>query len=149
MAELIAPQATKLTCVDPSPAMLAAGRERVAALKLTGVYFVEGTGEQLPLTDDSADSALFLQSLQYMTDPGQALTDATRVLAPGGRLLIVTLAKHEFHEAEAFGHRHRGFSSDQLKRWTKGLTDHHLDVLPGEPRSPHFQTVILTARKRT
>lgn len=148
MAELIAPQSTKLICVDPSPAMLAAGRERVAALKLTGVEFVEATGEKLPLPDASADSVLFLQSLQYMTDPGQALAEAARVLAPGGRLLIVTLAKHDFTEADAFGHRHHGFTSDQLKRWTKTLSEHMLDQLPPEPRIPHFQTVILTARKR-
>jgi SAM-dependent methyltransferase len=148
MAELIAPQATRLTCVDPSPAMLAAGRERVAALKLSGVEFVEGTGERVPLADGSADSALFLQSLQYMTEPGQALAEAVRVLAPGGRLLVVTLARHDFAEAEAFGHRHRGFGADQLKRWTRGLAEHHLDVLPPEPRSPHFQTLILTAQKR-
>ena len=127
--------------------MLSAGRERVAALKLTGVEFVEGTGEHLPLADRSADSVLFLQSLQYMSDPEQALTEAVRVLAPGGRLLIVTLAKHEFAEAEAFGHRHRGFTGDQLKRWSKTLSDHLLDQLPPEPRSPHFQTIILTARK--
>ena len=148
MAELIAPQARRLTCVDPSPAMLAAGRERVAALKLSGVEFVEGTGEQLPFDDRSADSVLFLQSLQYMTDPEQALAEAARVLAPDGRLLVVTLAKHDFAEAEAFGHRHRGFSADQLKRWTRTLGDQLLDQLPPEPRTPHFQTVILTARKR-
>lgn len=148
MAELIAPQSSKLTCIDPSPAMLSAGRERVAALKLTGVEFVEGTGEHLPLDERSADSVLFLQSLQYMSDPEQALTEAVRVLTPGGRLLVVTLTKHDFPEAEAFGHRHRGFSTDQLKRWTKTLGDHVLDQLPPEPRSPHFQTVILTARKR-
>ncbi len=148
MAELIAPQSTTLTCVDPSPAMLTAGRERVTALQLHGVEFVEGTGEQLPLADGSADSVLFLQSLQYTTEPGQSLTEAARVLAPGGRLLIVTLAKHDFAEAEAFGHRHRGFTGEQLKRWTKTLIDHQLDLLPPEPRTPHFQTIILTARKR-
>lgn len=149
MAELIAPQSLKLTCIDPSPAMLAAGRERVAALKLSGVEFVEGTGEDLPLADASADSVLFLQSLQYMTAPETALAEAIRVLAPGGRLLLVTLSRHDFAEAEAFGHRHRGFSTDQLKRWTRGLVEHHIDVLPPEARTPHFQTVILTARKRS
>ncbi len=149
MAELIAPQSLKLTCIDPSPAMLAAGRDRVAALKLNGVEFVEGTGEHLPLADHSADSVLFLQSLQYMTTPEAALAEGIRILAPRGRLLLVTLNHHEFAEAEAFGHRHRGFTADQLKRWTKVLVDHHLDVLPPEPRTPHFQTVILTARKRT
>lgn len=148
MAELIAPQSAGLICVDPSPAMLSAGRQRVAALKLSGVEFVEGTGEHLPLGDRSADSVLFLQSLQYMSDPEQALAEAVRVLAPGGRLLVVTLARHDFAEAEAFGHRHRGFTTDQLKRWSKTLGDHLLDQLPPEPRSPHFQTVILTARKR-
>jgi ArsR family transcriptional regulator len=148
MAELIAPQATRLTCVDPSVAMLAAGRERVAALGLKGVEFVEATGEDLPLDDGSADSVLFLQSLQYMTEPGQALAEAARVLAPGGRLLVVTLARHDFAESEAFGHRHRGFTTEQLKRWTRGMVDHQFDQLPPEPRSPHFQTAILTARTR-
>ncbi len=147
MVELLAPRATTLTCVDPAPTMVAAGRARVAALGLADVAFVAAPGEALPLADGSADSVLFLQSLQYVVDPARALAEAARVLAPGGRLLVLTLASHAFAEAEAFGHRHRGFAPADLRRWTRGLGGHQLYTLPAETRLPRFQTLILCAER--
>ena len=149
MVELLAPRTHSLTCVDPSPAMVAAGRERVQTLKLAEVTFVQATGEDLPLKDASADSVLFLQSLQYVADPAQALGEAARILAPGGRLLVLTLNRHDFAESEAFGHRHRGFATADLKRWTRGLDAQQIYTLPPETRAPRFQTLILTARKHS
>ena len=82
-----------------------------------------------------------------MTNPERALGEACRILAPGGTLLVVTLAKHTSVEADAFGHRHRGFTPTELTRWTRSLHHHHTDELPRETRSPHFQTIILSANK--
>lgn len=147
MVELLAPRTRTLICVDPSPAMVAAGRERVQTLKLDSVTFVQATGEDLPLKDASADSVLFLQSLQYVADPAQVLAEAVRILTPGGRLLVLTLNRHDFAEADAFGHRHRGFATADLKRWTRGLDSHQIYTLPPETRAPRFQTLILAARK--
>lgn len=144
---LIAPQADELACIDPSPAMVAAGEERVSALGLRNVRYLAAEGERLPLPDDGTDTVLFLQSLQYVRDPAQALAEAARVLAPGGRLLVMTLARHDFPEAERYGHRHRGFAPEDLKRWTRGLSAHRLVSLPAETRPPRFQTVILSAVK--
>jgi SAM-dependent methyltransferase len=145
MIELIAPQADTLTCVDPSDAMVAAGTERVTAMRLDAVRYVQAPGEQLPLEDGSCDSVLFLQSLQYVEDPAKALGEAARILAPGGRLLVVTLMRHDFAESERYGHRHRGFTVEELKRWTRPLAEHRLVTLPAETRAPRFQTIILTA----
>ena len=145
MVELLAPRAATLTCVDPSPAMVKAGRERVQGLRLHNVSYVQAPGETLPLEPHSADSVLFVQSLQYIDDPAKALAEATRILAPGGRLLVLTLASHDFPEADAFGHRHRGFAAADLKRWTRGLEHHASYALPPETRSPRFQTLIHTA----
>ncbi|MBA3709707.1 MAG: metalloregulator ArsR/SmtB family transcription factor [Planctomycetes bacterium] len=147
MIELIAPQAESLVCVDPSEAMVAAGMERVKTLGLDCVSYVMAPGEDLPLADASCDSVLFLQSLQYVADPAKALGEAARALAPGGRLLVVTLLRHDFAEAERYGHRHRGFSIDELKRWTRVLAEHRVVTLPAETRAPRFQTVIVTAVK--
>jgi DNA-binding transcriptional ArsR family regulator len=144
---LLAPQADSLTCVDPSPAMVAAGNERVKSLGLANVRYCEAEGERLPLPDASCDSVLFLQSLQYVRDPALALSEAARVLAPQGTLLITTLAAHGFAEAERYGHRHRGFTAAQLRGWTSALGGHQLVELPPEARPPRFQTVILTAGK--
>jgi len=147
MVELIAPRATTLLCVDPSPAMVAAGRSRVQALHPGAVEYLQAPGEKLPLADHCADSVLFLQSLQYIADPAAALAEAARILAPGGRLLVLTLVSHGFPEADAFGHRHHGFAAADLKRWSRTLDQPHAYTLPPEGRSPRFQTLIFTATR--
>ena len=58
------------------------------------------------------------QVLHYLSDPGAAVAEAARLVAPRGRLLIVDFAPHdlEFLRAE---HRHRrlGFSDEEMGRW--------------------------------
>ncbi|MCK6488019.1 MAG: metalloregulator ArsR/SmtB family transcription factor [Planctomycetes bacterium] len=147
LVELIAPRAEELVLVDPSPAMITAAQERVDALGCRHVRTCQAGGESLPLADASADSVLFLQSLQYVPEPAAALREAARILAPGGRLLVLTLAAHEHAEAERYGHRHRGFAPDELKRWCRGLAEVRSEVLPPEPRPPRFRTLVLTAQK--
>ena len=147
MAELLAPRCDHLTCVDPSPAMVEAANGRIAALKLGNVTVLAAGGEAVPLPDACADSVLFLQSLQYIPEPAAALREASRLLAPGGRLLVLTLVAHDQAEAERFGHRHRGFTPRQLAGWARGLTDLRCEPLPAEPRPPHFQSLVLTAGK--
>ncbi len=148
MAGLLAPRATTLTCVDPSAAMVRAGEDHVQRLQLTNVRWLLGSGEKLPLNDNEADNVLFLQSLQYIPDPEAAIAEALRVLAPGGRLLILTLSAHQFAEAERYGHLHRGFTPEHLLRWAKPLTQLHITTLPPETRAPRFQTLLLTGLKK-
>lgn len=147
LLELLAPQADSVLCVDPNERMVEAGLQRAKTLKLANVSWKLARGEQLPLPDGSQDSVLFLQSLQYIEDPAAALAEATRVLAPGGQLLVLTLAKHGYAEADAFGHRHHGFTPEQLRRWTGRLAQHRHDILPPEAKAPRFQAVVLTCRK--
>jgi ArsR family transcriptional regulator len=144
LAALLAPRCRTLTCVDPSPAMVAAGTARTAGLG--NVAWRAATGEHLPLPDASHDTALFLQSLQYIADPASALAETRRILAPGGRLLVLTLAAHTHAEAERYGHRHCGFAQAKLKTWCRGLDAITITALPPETRPPHFQSLLLTAR---
>lgn len=147
LLDLLAPHATSLTCIDPSPAMVAAGEEKAARLHLDHVRYCAAPGEALPLPSAESDTVLFLQSLQYIPQPEQAIAEAVRVLAPAGLLVIATLAHHDHAEADRYGHCHRGFAEGQLKRWTAPLTDHQLVLLPPEARPPRFQTLVLSARK--
>ena len=142
LVELLAPRCTSLITIDPAPAMVAAGRQRTKALPQ--VTWHQAPGEALPLPDRSADSVLFLQSLQYITTPAAALAEAQRVLVPGGRLLVITLLAHDHAEADRYGHRHRGFQEADLRTWCRGFKALRFETLPPESRPPRFQTILCT-----
>lgn len=148
LAGMLAASATQLTCVDPAAAMISAGRARCRELKLANVTWVEAGGESLPLPEASQDTVLLLQSLQYVDDPAAVLRECGRVLAPGGRLLCLTLAAHAHEEAARYGHRHRGFAETDLRAWVKPwCREPRLVALPPEARAPRFQSLVLAADK--
>lgn len=73
--------------VDGDPEVLALARRKHGA---GDVRWVEGLAGALPLADDSAQAVLCSLFLHHLTDHGKAsaLTEAARVLAPGGVLHI-------------------------------------------------------------
>lgn len=77
--------------VDPAPGMLRAAAQR--GLATTRAY-----AETLPFADDSADAVLFVDSLHHVDAPNQAITEAARVLRPGGVVVI-----REFDPTGRFG----------------------------------------------
>ena len=61
---------------------------------------------------------LFHQVLHYLDDPGAAVAEAARVMAPGGRLLIADFAPHkEEFLREEYAHRRLGFSDREVEGW--------------------------------
>ena len=78
---------TSVAGVDPSPEM----RERAEGAERPGHLPVEvrdGTAEALPFGDKSFDSIVCTFTLCSVHDPVKALSEARRVLKPGGRLLF-------------------------------------------------------------
>ena len=67
--------------VDPSAAMLAQAR-------LRGIEAVEGVAENLPFAEGSFDHALVVTTICFVDSTERMLTEARRVLKPGGRLVI-------------------------------------------------------------
>jgi len=71
--------------VDPSPGMLGA-----AAAKLGGgARVVASPAEALPLRDAAFDCAVSASSLHFWPAPDAGLAEVRRVLAPGGRFLLL------------------------------------------------------------
>jgi len=81
-----AAKVTSVTGVDPSPELreraLAAPRDPGLAVDIQG-----GTAEALPFEDKSFDSVVCTFTLCSVCTPAAALSEARRVLKPGGRLL--------------------------------------------------------------
>ncbi len=79
------PAVAEVVGIDPAMALLAMARGRDAAFP---VELVDGSAEALPIESQSIDTVVTTWTLCSVPDPRRALTDARRVLRPGGRLLF-------------------------------------------------------------
>jgi ubiquinone/menaquinone biosynthesis C-methylase UbiE len=77
----------KITCSDLSREMLRRARIR---LKSQDTKFVTSDLAQLPFADESFDAVTCGFVLEHLPDPLPGLTEMSRVLTPGGRLLLLT-----------------------------------------------------------
>jgi len=70
--------------IEPSPAMAAQARRR-------GLAVIGAVAEHLPLGDNRFDTVLMVTVLCFVGEPRWALEEATRILKPGGRLILGVL----------------------------------------------------------
>jgi ArsR family transcriptional regulator len=118
LTQALAPFVDRVIAVDGSAAMLRSARARVG--DLANVDIRRGDLEELPLDDASLDAAFLVLVLPYVAEPGRVIAEATRVLRPGGRLLITDLMPHERSEyRETMGHQWQGFSEETLGGWMR------------------------------
>jgi ubiquinone/menaquinone biosynthesis C-methylase UbiE/DNA-binding transcriptional ArsR family regulator len=122
MLELVAPHATRAVGIDVSPDMLAIARDRLLRGNVQNAQVRLADTYRLPFPHGSAgagfDVVLFHQVLHYLDDPGAAVGEAARVMAPGARLLVADFTPHklEFLRDE-FAHRRLGFSDREVEGW--------------------------------
>ncbi|MFC4527545.1 metalloregulator ArsR/SmtB family transcription factor [Dyella halodurans] len=147
-AELLAPHARSIVCVDSSERVAEAAAQRLKPF--TNVEVRHGDMHALDLGERRFDLVLMLHALTYAEQPAKAVAEASRLLRPGGRLLAVTLGKHD-HRAvvEPFDHLNLGFSADELGGFARsaGLDVLSCTRLSRERKAPHFEVTSLLARK--
>ncbi|MEO9079092.1 MAG: metalloregulator ArsR/SmtB family transcription factor [Rhodanobacter sp.] len=147
-AELLAPHAHSIVCVDSSERVVEAAAKRLKAF--SNVRVIQGDMHALKLGEQRFDLVLMLHALTYAEHPAQAVAEAARLLRPGGRLLAVTLGQHDHRAAvEPFDHRNLGFSHAQLDTHARGAGLEVLSTnrLSRERKAPHFEVISLLARK--
>lgn len=152
LAELLAPHARSIVCVDSSDRVVTAARERLKSFR--NVKVVEGDMQKLGNLFKPGkrrfDLVLMMHALTYSENPAQAVAEAARVLKPGGRLLAVTLARHAHRAAVApFDHRNLGFKRDELAGFARKADLQVLQCasVSREARQPHFEVLSLLAKK--
>lgn len=149
LAELLAPQARSITCLDISERVVKAGRKRLADFK--NVRFERGDMHDLPLESESMDTVLLMHALTYTPDPGTVLGECRRVLRRKGELLALTLLRHSHEKAvEPYDHKNLGFEVEQLKALAvdRGFKIRNCRVSAVEKRKPNFSVISLHATKR-
>lgn len=84
----------KVVLADINSSMLEVGRERLTDQGYVGnVEYVQANAECLPFADNTFDVITIAFGLRNVTDKDAALRSMTRVLKPGGRLLVLEFSK--------------------------------------------------------
>ena len=118
MLGLLAPLASRVVGLDASHAMLSVARANLEKAGVGRIELRQGDIHAPPVEANAFDLVVIHQVLHYLDDPARALREATRLVAPGGRMLIVDFAPHglEFLR-EKQAHRRLGFSHEQIGDW--------------------------------
>ena len=133
--------------IDLSHDMLAVARANLDRREARNCQVRHGDMYQLPLPDGSFAAATLHQVLHFADDPFAALAEAVRVLAPGGRLVVVDLAPPR-RRAAARARAAIAGSASATRRSAAGSRSSGWS--PSEPRrlaGPELTVVIWTARR--
>jgi ArsR family transcriptional regulator len=117
MLQLLVDRAERAVGLDSSHSMLAVARANLERSGATDWELRQGDVHSPPLDVASFDLVVIHQVLHYLDDPARAIAEASRLVAPGGRLLVVDFAPHRHDFLRAAAHRRLGFAHDQLVEW--------------------------------
>ena len=119
--------------LDSSRDMLAMARVNLETAGIRSAQVRHGEIYALPFPDGFSDFVTIHQVLHFLEDPVRALTEAARILSPGGRLMVVDFAPHDVDELRtAHAHRRLGIAAENMAQWLHraGLNLVQHDVLP-------------------
>lgn len=94
--ENVLPSGSHVTVLDLSPKMLEEGKTKAEEQGYTaGISWVEGNAEELPFPEDTFDAYTIAFGMRNCTHIDRVLSEAYRVLKPGGRFLCLEFSKVE------------------------------------------------------
>src|SRR6266853_44672 len=118
--DVLAPKVEQAIGVDQSREMLALARANLARAGIDNADIRLGDMYALPFEADSFDVVTIHHVLHYADDPAAALSEAARVVRPGGVVLVVDFSPHDLVELKReHAHVHLGFADNQVQGWLK------------------------------
>ncbi|MDC2980232.1 bifunctional demethylmenaquinone methyltransferase/2-methoxy-6-polyprenyl-1,4-benzoquinol methylase UbiE [Candidatus Pelagibacter sp.] len=82
---------SRVACVDPNKGMISKGKEKLTKFK--NINWIISPAEKIPLSDNLFDFYTISFGLRNTANIDKALSEAYRVLKPGGRFLCLEFSK--------------------------------------------------------
>jgi ArsR family transcriptional regulator len=142
--------ARRVTAIDRSAGALEQASARAHRAGLSNVTFLEADLVELPLAAGKKDLVVISQSLHHVEDPQAVLSEAARILKPGGRVIVLELMPHaETWVRERLGHVHLGLQPDEVQGWLAKAGFKQLQLTPHarEGQSP-FRVFLVTGVRK-
>ena len=128
--------------IDASREMLAVARANLEKSGIAKASIRQGDIFNLPLENGGYDLVTIHQVLHYLEDPHLAISEAARMLRPGGRLVIVDFAPHGIETLRGEHlHARLGFSHEMMAEL---LEKAGLDVIKTRDLEPENGAEALT-----
>jgi ArsR family transcriptional regulator len=150
LSELLARRCKKVIAVDNSEKIVAFGAAKARKNNLKNLEFRLGNLQDPPVEAGSVDLVILSQALHHAEEPARAVASAYRMLKPGGQIMVLDLARHQFERAhELYGDRWLGFAESDLQRWLEdaGFKKPEISIVAREEQPPHFETLLASAQK--
>jgi ArsR family transcriptional regulator len=150
LSELLARRCQRVIAVDNSEKIVAFGAAKAKKNHLKNLEFRLGDLENPPIDPGTMDLVILSQALHHAVNPAKAIASASRILKPGGQIMILDLARHSFERAqELYGDRWPGFAESDLHQWLEdaGFKKIEINTVAREEQPPHFETVLAGAQK--
>ena len=90
----------KILCVDPNKGMIKKGKSKLKKYK--NIKWIIASAENLPVQDNSCDYYTISFGLRNTKNLNKALSEAYRILKPGGRYLCLEFSKIENSNLNSF-----------------------------------------------
>jgi ubiquinone/menaquinone biosynthesis C-methylase UbiE/biotin operon repressor len=149
-SQLLARRSKKVIAVDNSEKMVEYGRELARKHGVKNLEYRKGDLEEVPIRDGTVDLAFFSQALHHAQHPDRAVAEASRILKPGGRIVVLDLLRHSHEEArELYADLWLGFTEVEVTRFLRqaGFKNIETSIVHSEEAAPHFETLLAVGDK--
>jgi ubiquinone/menaquinone biosynthesis C-methylase UbiE/biotin operon repressor len=150
IAQLMAQRARKVIAIDNSEKMVEFGSELARRHGIHNLEYRLGDLEEVPIRSGTVDLAFLSQALHHARHPERAVSEAWRILKPGGRIAILDLNRHHFEEArELYADLWLGFTELEVEQQLRfaGFENLETAIVHREPEPPHFETMLAVGEK--
>ena len=128
LSSLLAEKVSLVNLVDASDEMLTQAKKNLSSFSNPQFHLAEG--REIPLPKNSQDAVFANMYLHHAPDPLATIKEMTRILKPGGRLIISDLDSHNHTwMREEMADEWLGFERSQILEWFQqaGLVNIYID----------------------